>query len=55
MPRAEAQSSMAVTRAPDCDTKASSPGWAPMWAKLAFRPRCGTSMPMQLGPRMRSV
>ncbi len=55
MPREPAQSSMAVTSAPDCETKASSPGAAPMWAKLALSPRCGTSMPMQLGPRMRRV
>ena len=55
IPREPAQSSMAVTSAPDCDTKASSPGWAPMWEKLALSPRCGASMPMQLGPRMRKV
>ncbi|MCY1553232.1 hypothetical protein D9M68_896970 [compost metagenome] len=55
MPREPAQSSMAVTSAPDCETKASSPWRAPMCAKLALSPRWGTSMPMQLGPRMRSV
>ena len=39
---------------PDCETKASSPGSAAVWAKLAFRPSSGTSSPTQLGPRMRS-
>ena len=54
MPRPRAQSSIAVTSAPDCETKARLPGSAPVWAKLAFSPRCGTSSPRQLGPRMRS-
>ncbi len=53
-PRPRAQSSRAVTSAPDCDTNASCPGCAPTWAKLAFRPMCGASRPRQLGPRMRS-
>ena len=51
--RASAQSSMAVTSAPDCDTKASSPGRAGMCAKLALSLACGASRPTQLGPRMR--
>ncbi len=46
---------MAVTSAPDCDTKAKSPGSALVCAKLAFSPRWGTSMPIPPGPRMRSV
>ena len=54
MPRPRAQSSIAVTSAPDCDTKASSPGWASTCEKLALSPRWGTSRPRQLGPRMRS-
>ena len=54
MPRPAAQSSMAVTSAPDCDTKARAPGRASTCAKLAFRPMCGASKPRQLGPRMRS-
>ena len=54
MPRAAAQSSIAVTSAPDCETKARLPGWASRWAKLAFRPAYGDSRPRQLGPRMRS-
>ena len=53
MLRASAQSSMAVTSAPDCETKASWPGRAGMWAKLAFSLACGASRPTQLGPRMR--
>ena len=54
MPRPWAQSSMAVTRAPDCETKASSPGRASMCEKLALSPLWGTSNPMQLGPKMRN-
>ncbi len=54
MPRLLAQSSTPVTSAPDCETKASLPGNAPAWAKLALRPMPGTSSPTQLGPRMRS-
>ena len=42
MPRPCAQSSIAVTSAPDCETKASSPGCAARWAKLAFSPIAGT-------------
>jgi hypothetical protein len=49
-----AQSSTAVTSAPDCDTKATLPGSASVCAKLAFSPRCGVSRPRQLGPSMRS-
>ena len=45
---------MAVTSAPDCETKASSPGRAGMWAKLAFSRACGASRPTQLGPSTRS-
>ena len=54
MPRLLAQSSTPVTSAPDCETKASLPGSAPIWAKLALRPMPGTSMPTQFGPSMRS-
>ena len=54
MPRPCAQSSMAVTSAPDWDTSASSPGLASMCAKLAFKPWCGDKNPMQFGPSMRS-
>ena len=53
MSRASAQSSMAVTSAPDCEMKANCPGRAGMCAKLAFSPVCGASRPTQLGPRMR--
>ena len=49
-----AQSSTAVTSAPDCETKATLPASASVCAKLALRPRCGVSRPMQFGPRMRS-
>jgi hypothetical protein len=49
-----AQSSTAVTSAPDCDTKAMSPASASVCAKLALRPRCGVSRPRQFGPSTRS-
>jgi hypothetical protein len=49
-----AQSSTAVTSAPDCDTKATSPSSASVCAKLAFRPRRGVSSPRQFGPSTRS-
>ena len=55
MPRPPAQSSMAVTRAPLCDTKASEPASTWRCAKLAFSRACGDSRPRQLGPRMRNV
>ncbi len=54
MPRARAQSSIALTSEPDCDTKASSPAVASLWAMLAFSPMCGDSMPTQAGPSTRS-
>ncbi len=54
-PRASAQSSIAVTIAPDCDSSAICPRAAVRWAKLASRPMCGTWRPTQLGPRIRSV
>lgn len=54
MRRDLAQSSTAVTSAPDCDTNAMLPGSASVCAKLAFRPRRGVSKPMQLGPSTRS-
>ena len=54
MPRPLAQSSIAVTSAPDCDTNASPSACTPVCAKLAFEPACGDSRPRQLGPRMRS-
>jgi hypothetical protein len=52
--RERAQSSTAVTSAPDCATKASRPGSAATGAKLAFSPTAGASSPTQLGPRIRS-
>ena len=55
MPREVAQSSTAVTSAPDCDTKAMWPGSASVCAKLAFSPMCGLSSPRQLGPSSRST
>ena len=53
IPRGAAQSSMAVTRAPDWVTKASLPGAGAMWLKLALSPIPGTMRPRQLGPAMR--
>ena len=55
MPRARAQSSMALTSEPDCETKASSPG-SGVGVRRCWRssPMCGASMPMQPGPRTRS-
>ena len=47
-------SSTAEQSAPDCETKASLPASASMWAKDAFRPASGTMRPRQLGPRIRS-
>src|SRR3546814_14710203 len=54
MPCCFAQSSTMVHSAPDWQTKASWPGCALVWAKLAFSRSPGTSRPTQLGPRMRS-
>ena len=54
MCRSRAQSSTAVTSAPDWATNARRPGSAAAGAKLAFRPMPGTSRPTQFGPRMRS-
>ena len=53
MLRACAQSSMAVTSASDCETKASAPLCASAGATLAFSRACGASRPTQSGPRMR--
>ena len=54
MRRDVAQSSIAVTSAPDCETKATSPASASVCAKLAFSPRCGVNKPRQFGPSTRS-
>ena len=52
--RAAAQSSTAVTMAPDWVTKAMSPARGAICAKLAFSPVPGAMMPRQFGPTMRS-
>ena len=52
MPRA--QSSIAATSEPDCDTSASSPAATSPGAMLAFSPMCGDSMPRLPGPSTRS-
>ena len=44
---------MRVQIAPDCDTKASLPGSAPTWLRLALSPVCGTSTPRLPGPSSR--
>ena len=51
--RSAAQSSIAATIAPDCDTNARSPARGVRCAKLALTPRAGAMNPMQLGPMMR--
>ena len=48
-----AQSSMAVHRAPDWETRARSPGRPLSSANVAFRPRDGRWIPRQLGPMKR--
>ena len=50
-----AQSSMVVISAPDCATKASRARQRADVRSWRSGSRCGTSMPMQLGPRMRST
>lgn len=49
MPRVRAQSSMAVSSAPDCDTNASSPGRASVGATLALSPSRGVIRPKPAG------
>ena len=51
--RSAAQSSIAATIAPDCDTNARSPARGVRCAKLALTPCAGAMKPMQLGPMMR--
>ena len=53
MPRDSAQSSTPPTSAPDCDRKASLPGFGLAMPKLALTPSAGTEMPRQFGPMMR--
>ena len=53
MPRDSAQSSTPPTSAPDCDRKASLPGFGFAMPKLALTPSAGTQMPRQFGPMMR--
>ena len=53
MPRDCAQSSTPPTSAPDCDRKASFPGFGFAMPKLASTPSAGTQMPRQFGPMMR--
>ena len=55
MRRDLAQSSTAVTSAPDCETKATSPGSASVCAKLAFRPRCGRQQAEAVRARARAA
>ena len=50
-----AQSRIAVHSAPDCDTKAMSPVFAPPLLKVAFRPIDGRMMPRQFGPIRRML
>jgi hypothetical protein len=54
MRRASAQSSTAVTSAPDCETKAMSPGSASVCAKLALRPSRGRQQADAVGAQDRS-
>ena len=53
MPRDSAQSSTPPTSAPDCDRKASLPGFGFAMPKLALTPSAGTQIPKQFGPMMR--
>ena len=53
MPWLLAQSRTVVNRLSDWDKKAVLPGRLAVWARLAFRFREGTMMPMHFGPRMR--
>jgi hypothetical protein len=55
IPRAFAQSSVAVQNPPDCDTNASVPALISVCANVAFSPMPGTSIPTQFGPSSRSV
>ena len=48
--RASPHSTMPTAIAPDCDTRARSPGAAGFAAKLALSPACGDITPRQLGP-----
>ena len=41
---------MAVTRAPDCEMKARSPGLGARWAKLALSPSAGNQQPDAVRP-----
>jgi hypothetical protein len=52
-PSASAQSSIALTSPPDCDTSAIAPGRAAVPANDALSPIDGRSRPSELGPSTR--
>ncbi len=54
MPRLVAQSSTAVTTAPDCETKATLPFSGCTWPNEALSPLPGAIRPRQLGPAIRN-